>query len=190
MPLAVRMSATTAMVVAAALLVVAGLTVQIARHHLSAELDHRLQANADSFRNGPARRVTAPGQLAGEAATWLASQALDSDEVVAVRTADGAVLTSTGGLELRSLPGVAELLAADRSRWWDVGSGPGTVRVLTVPLTLDGAQIGTLIVAGSRAPVEATLRGLVSPVGWASALGLAFATLLASRTPRTSCGRR
>jgi hypothetical protein len=105
MPLAVRMSATTAMVVAAALLVVAGLTVQIARHHLSAELDHRLQANADSFRNGPARRVTAPGQLAGEAATWLASQALDSDEVVAVRTADGAVLTRTGGLELRSLPG-------------------------------------------------------------------------------------
>src|SRR5919201_6363594 len=92
-PLAVRLSATTAMVVAAALLVVAGLTVQITRHHLATALDQRLRANADSFRNGPAHRVTAADQLPGEAARWLAAQAFAPDEAVAGRTSGGGVLT-------------------------------------------------------------------------------------------------
>ncbi|GII20966.1 sensor histidine kinase [Planosporangium mesophilum] len=188
LPLAVRLSATTAMVVAAALLVVAGLTVQITRHHLSESLDQRLRASADSFRNGPARRVGGPGQLADEAARWLSAQAFDAHELVAVRTADGEVLTSTGGLELSALPRATELLTAGVSRWWELGSGPEAIRALTVPLTLDGTQLGTLVVAASRAPVEASLHALLSPIGWASALGLGFATLLAFAAVRRTLG--
>src|SRR5918912_4040865 len=97
-PLGVWLWASTAIVVATALLVVAGLTVQITRHHLATALDQRLRANADSFRNGPAHRVTAADQLPGEAARWLAAQAFAPDEVVAVRTSGGDVRTSAGGL--------------------------------------------------------------------------------------------
>jgi two-component system OmpR family sensor kinase len=176
------------MVVAAAFLVVVGLTVQVARHHLNWSLDHQLRATADSFGSGPARRITAPGQLAGEAARWLATTPFDSDEVVAVRTPDGRVLTSAARLDVATLPRSAALLSARESRWWSLGKGSGAVRVLTVPLTLDGRQIGTLVVAGSRAPVESTLHGLLTPLGWASALGLAIAALLAFVAVRRTLG--
>src|SRR5439155_10899776 len=177
LPLAVRLSATTAMVLAAALLMVVGLTAQAARQHLNRSLDDRLRASADSFRNGPAHRVTSPDQLADESARWLAAQANGSEELVAVRTAGGDVLTSTGGLDLRALPDADRLLTATRSRWWD--DRRAGVRALTVPLTLDGHQIGTLVVAASRAPVDSTLHALLSWIGWAGALGLVFAAVLA-----------
>src|SRR5919202_2062448 len=189
LPLAVRLSATTAMVVAAALLVVAGLTVQITRHHLATALDQRLRANADSFRNGPAHRVTAADQLPGEAARWLAAQAFAPDEVVAVRTSGGDVLTSAGGLDLRTVPRAADLLGTGRSGWWEVAGPQGTVvRALTVPLSLDGHQIGTLVAAVSRGPVDATLRALLASVGWASTCGLLFATVLAFAAVRRTLG--
>jgi two-component system OmpR family sensor kinase len=188
LPLAVRLPAMTATVVAAALLVVVGLTVQVARHHLSGTLDHQLRASADSFGAGPGRRITAPDQLAGEAARWLSTTPFDSGEVVAVRTAEGQVLTGPGRLDARTLPRATELLAAHESRWWNLGKGRGAVRALTVPLTLDGRQIGTLVVAGSRAPVEAALRGLLSPLGWTGAVGLALAALLAFAAVRRTLG--
>src|SRR4051812_5515137 len=178
----------TATVVAAALLVVVGLTVQVARHHLSATLDHQLRAGADSFGTGPGRRITAPDQLAREAARWLSTTPFDSGEVVAVCTAEGQVLTGPGRLDVRTLPRATELLAAHESRWWNLGRGGGAVRALTVPLTLDGRQIGTLVVAGSRAPVDAALRGLLSPLGWTGAVGLAWAALLAFAAVRRTLG--
>ena len=184
--LAVRLSGTTAMVVAAALLAVFGLTTQIARHHLAAALDERLRASVDSFRAGPAGRVTAPGQLPAEATRWLSAQAFASDEVVAVHPVGGDVLTSTGGLDLRDLP--PDLLNADRTRWWDLSTRDGPVRALTVPLLLGGRRIGTLVAAASRVPVDATLRALLSSIAWASAVGLAFATLLAFGAVRRTLG--
>jgi signal transduction histidine kinase len=177
--LAIRLPVTTAMVVAAALLAVFGLTAQVTRHHLATALDQRIRASVDSFRDGPAARVTDPGQLSGEAARWLSAQALANDEVVAVHTVDGDVVTSTGGLDLRELPRAAELLTADRTRWWELSTRHGVVRALTVPLLLDGRLIGTLVVAASRAAVDATLRALLSSIGWASGFGLVFATVLA-----------
>jgi two-component system OmpR family sensor kinase len=177
--LAIRLPITTAMVVAAALLAVFGLTAQVTRHHLATALDQRIRASVDSFRDGPAARVTDAGQLSGEAARWLSAQALANDEVVAVHTVDGDVVTSTGGLDLRELPRAAELLTADRTRWWELSTRHGVVRALTVPLLLDGRHIGTLVVAASRAAVDATLRALLSSIGWASGFGLVFATVLA-----------
>jgi signal transduction histidine kinase len=177
--LAIRLPVTTAMVVASALLAVFGLTAQVTRHHLATALDGRIRASVDSFRDGPAGRVTDPGQLSGEAARWLSAQALANDEVVAVHTVDGDVLTSTGGLDLRELPRAGELLTADRTRWWDLPTRHGVVRALTVPLLLGGRLIGTLVVAASRAAVDGTLRALLSSIGWASGFGLVFATVLA-----------
>src|SRR4051812_4394934 len=189
LPLAVRLSATTAMVVAAALLVVVGLTAQIARHHLATALDQRLRANADAFRDGPAHRVTGADTLAAESARWLAAQAFAPDEVVAVRTVTGEVHATTGGLDLRTVPRAADLLGTDRSRWWDVPGPQGTVvRALTVPLSLHGNRIGTLVAAASRAPLDATLHALLASVGWASGFGLAFATLLAFAAVRRTLG--
>src|SRR5256886_221732 len=187
-PLTVRLTASTAMVVAAALLVVAGLTVQIARHHLSTALDERLRATADSFRNGPAQRITAADQLGAEAARWLAAQAFALDEVAAVRVAGGEVLTSIGGLDVADLPQATALLNADQPRWWDLRTPRGPVRALTVPLGFGGRQIGTLLAAGSRAGVDATVTALTSAVARASALGLLFAALLAFVGVRRTLG--
>src|SRR3989442_6490236 len=118
--LAVRLSGTTAMVVAAALLAVFGLTAQISRQHLAAALNERLRASVDSFGDGPAGRISDPGKLAAEAARWLSAQAFASDEVAAVHTIGGEVLTSTGGLDLHDLPRAAELLGSAQTRWWDL----------------------------------------------------------------------
>jgi two-component system OmpR family sensor kinase len=96
-----------------------------------------------------------------------------------VHTVGGDVVTSTGGLDLRDLPQAAELLNAGETRWWDLQSRRGPVRALTVPLLLDGRLIGTLVVAASRAAVDTTLRALLSAIGWASGVGLIFATVLA-----------
>jgi signal transduction histidine kinase len=188
LPLAVRLSGSIAMVVAATLLVVTGLTVQIARHHLSAALDEHLRASADSFRNGPARRITTEDQLADESAGWLAARAVASDEVVAVRTAGGEVLTTTGGLDLRDLPEALDLLTDDRSHWRNLHTPAGTVRVLTVPLYLAGRQVGTLVAAARRGPVDAALHTIVSSIAWAGALGLVFATFLAFAAVRRTLG--
>jgi two-component system, OmpR family, sensor kinase len=164
------------MVVAAALLVVTGLLLQISRHHLSTALDQRLRATADSFRTGPAHRITAPDTLAVEATNWLAARAVSSDEVVAVRIIGGDVLTTTGGLDLEAIP--PEVLDSAQSRWWNLASGRRTVRALTVALSLNGRHVGTLVVAAGRAPVDTTLRTLAFAAGWAGGLGLLFATVL------------
>ena len=74
--LAIRLPVTTAMVVAAALLAVFGLTAQVTRHHLATALDARIRASVDSFRAGPAGRVTDPAQLSTEAARWLSAREL------------------------------------------------------------------------------------------------------------------
>ena len=176
------------MVVAAALLAVFGLTAQIARQHLATALDERLRASVDSFRAGPAGRVSVPEQLPAEATRWLSAQAFASDEVVAVHPVGGDVVSSTGGLDLGDLPHPDELLNADRTRWWDLSTRAGPVRALTVPLLLGGHRIGTLVAAVSRAPVDATLRALLSAIAWASAVGLVFATLLAFAAVRRTLG--
>jgi len=188
LPLAVRLSGTIAVVVAAALLVVAGLTVQVTRHQLSGALDQRLRASADSFRNGPAHRVSAPDQLAGETARWLSARAVAGDEVVAVRTVDGEVLSTAGGLDLHDIPQAADLMGATESRWWELRTETGPVRALTVPLAIEGRQVGTLVAAARRTSVDAALRTLVSSIAWASGLSLVFATLLAFVAVRRTLG--
>jgi two-component system, OmpR family, sensor kinase len=176
-----RLTAIAALLVAATVLVVGGVAVRLMRDDLGATLDRRLASAATSFSEGPAARVTDPAQLAAEARRWLAVQAHAEDEVIAVRTAGGEVLSTSGGLDISAVDRIDELLAATGARWWTV-SGPdggGEVRVLTVPLELRGRPSGTLLAAATTTGVERTVDNLLSAVAWASGVGLAFAVALA-----------
>jgi two-component system OmpR family sensor kinase len=175
-----RLTAIAALLVAATVLVVGGVAVRLMRDDLGATLDRRLDSAASSFREGPAARVTGPDQLAAEARRWLAVQAHAEDEVIAVRTAGGEVLSTSGGLDVGDIGRIDDLLATTQARWWTVaGPGDGDVRVLTVPLLLKNQPGGTLLVAATTTGVERTVDHLLSAVAWASVLGLAFAVALA-----------
>jgi len=176
-----RLTAIAALLVAATVLVVAGVAVRLMRDDLGSSLDRRLDSAASSFRDGPAARVTDPAQLAAEARRWLAVQAHGADEVIAVRTAEGDILATSGGVDLGAVDRRDDLLAATRPRWWTVPGpdGAGRLRALTVPLVLDGRPVGTLLVAATTAAVDRNVDHLLSAVAWASGLGLAFAIALA-----------
>jgi two-component system OmpR family sensor kinase len=179
LPLGVRVVGIFFLLLAATLLAVGAVTIRLTRNHLNNELEGRLSAAVSSFQTGPATRVTRAEDLAAEARTWLAAQALPPDEVVAVRTRAGEVLTSTGGLDLRRVEQSRALLTAGRSGWHTVDGPDGSVRALTVPLERNGQQAGTIVAAGERSPIESTLDALLSSVAWASGIGLVLATLLA-----------
>jgi two-component system OmpR family sensor kinase len=183
LPLSARLAVTYALLVAATLLVVAALATQLTRSELSSAVDERLAAVVDSFRRGPGAEVTDQAELADRARRWLAVTAFPRDQVVAVRVGQE-VLQSTGGLDLQSVEGIEDPLVAQRSRWWDLDGADGPVRALTTPLVLDGSRVGTVVVAASRAEERATLTGLLWGIGWASALGLVFATVVGVLTVR------
>lgn len=178
LPLTARLAGTYALMVAATLLVVAAVAIQLTRSHLARSMDEGLVAAVESFRRGPAALVRDPGDLAPRARTWLQRTAFPGGQVVAVRTSAGEVLTSPGELDLGSVERSGDLLTATSARWWDLQGRDGSVRALSVPLMVDGTQAGTLVAAASLASEEKTLAGLLSGIGWASGLGLAFATVL------------
>jgi two-component system, OmpR family, sensor kinase len=184
LPLTARLALTYALLVAATLLVVAGLAIQLTRNELAAALDERLLAVVESFREGPGARASDQADLVAQTERWLRATAFPQDEVAAVRIGQE-VLQSSGGLDLESVEGADELLVATQARWWDIDSGrAGPVRALTVPVLLQGDQAGTVVVAASRADEGSTVSGLLAGIGWASLAGLVFATVLGALTVR------
>jgi two-component system OmpR family sensor kinase len=190
MSLTVRLALTYALLVGATLLVVLGLAVQLTRTYLAQSLDRGLLGTVQSFQSGPATRVEEPEDLVEEAGRWLSLSAFPREELVAVRGPDvdgdgrADVLTNTGGVAVQSVSGGTDLLFATESRWWNLAGPDGAFRALTVPLELDGRQVGTLVVGASRAGEGATLAGLVSGILIAAAVGLGFATLLGALVVR------
>jgi len=178
LPLTVRLTATYAVLVAATLLVVAALAIQLTRSQLARSLDEGLVAAVESFRQGPATLVRAPDQVEPRARAWLQRTAFAGGQIVAVRTTSGEVLTSPGELDLAAVQGSEQLLTATTARWWNLEGPDGSVRALSVPLRIDGTQAGTIVAAATLRGGEETLTGLLSGIGWASGLGLAFATVL------------
>jgi two-component system, OmpR family, sensor kinase len=176
-PLTLRLAWIYAVLVAATLLIVAGVALHLNRRHLDAALDARLVATVDSFRSGPGNRVQTPDDVLAAARAWLSASAFPEDQAVAVRTSDGRVLSAAGGLDVEEIPAWAQLLASTESRWWDV-EGDDPVRALTTPLVFDGQPAGTLVVAASREADLATISALLSGIAWASGFGLLFATVL------------
>jgi signal transduction histidine kinase len=182
--LTVRLALTYALLVGATLLVVLGLAVQLTRSYLSSSLDRRLTSTIRSFQTGPAIQVRQPEDLLSQGSRWLSVSAFPGDQLVAIRgpdaDGDGAddVLTNSGGIDVDQVAGGPDLLFATESRWWNLQGPDGSFRALTVPLQLEGDQVGTLVVGASRGSEEGTLAGLVSGIVVASAIGLGFATLL------------
>ena len=182
--LSLRLALVYALLVAATLLVVLGIAVQLVRSELTGEVDRRLVAAVTSFQEGPARRATGEAALVREARQWLARQAFPETQVAAVRTSEGQVLTSVGGLDLHAAPDSAELLKSSESGWETLDTPRGPVRALAVPLLSGDRQIGTLVVAAEAATTDRTLRALLIRIAWASAAGLLFATVLGVLTLR------
>lgn len=183
LPLSARLVITYALLVAATLLVVAALATQITRNELSSAVDDRLAAVVESFRRGPGARVTDQAELEEQVRRWLEATAFPRDQVVAVRVGEE-VLRSSGGLDLESVELAGQALVARRSRWWDLDGADGPVRALTTPLLLGESQVGTVVVAESRSEERATVADLLWGIGWASALGLVFATVIGVLTVR------
>jgi two-component system OmpR family sensor kinase len=179
-PLAVRLVAISALVTAAALLVVTALAVQRTRAHLERGLEERLVAAAASFREGPGRSARAPEELSDAIRRWLAGRAQGAGEFVAVRLVTGEILTTGSGLDLRDVPSGGELLESTERRWWTRPGPDGEVRALTVPLRLAGRPVGTLVAGESAAPIDQAASDLVARIVWASGGGLLLAVALAA----------
>lgn len=173
--LSTRLVAISAMLVAATLLTVTAIVVLVTRSYLVRELNHELATSAHSFKSGPLRRLQEPADLSAQTRRWLEISAFSGEQVVAVRTKSGKVLSNESPLDIRSLPNGRDLLLATRARWWDVTGPDGMVRALTVPIVLGGHQIGTLVCAAPRTVIDATLGAVLTGIVWASAAGLLMA---------------
>jgi signal transduction histidine kinase len=176
--LSLRLAAIYGSLVAATVLVVAGVTFAVARVHLERALDGQLRNTAVSFQRGPASHAQRAGRLALATHRWLADRPLPLDQMAAVRLADGRVLTSAGGLELFEISHPGSLLSARHSRWFTLHGREGGVRALTVPIFAHGHQLGTLVLLAYQRSIYQTLHALLAGIGAASAIGLALALLL------------
>jgi signal transduction histidine kinase len=177
-PLALRLAALYGLLVAATLVLVAGVTLAIARSHLERSLNAQLLSSAQSFRDGPGARARDAARLRVETRRWLAEHPLPQGQMAAIRIGGGDVLTSTGGLDLFEVAHQRELLAAPQPRWWNAHGTEGAVRGLTVPIIADGHQLGTVLLLAYERPMRRMLGALLSGIALASALGLSLALLL------------
>ena len=181
-----RLTLTYGLLVAAALVLVSALTVQLTHAYLTGELDRDLLRTIRSFDEGPARRIRWEEQLFLEARAWLAAHPAAPGEVIAVRTSQGLVLTNAGGFSLREVPGARNLLDA-RAPQWRILDGPaGRVRAAAVPLMLEGHQIGTLVVAASKTRLRTILSALQWRIATASSVGLLLAIAVGYSVVRRS----
>lgn len=181
-----QLTITYGLLVAATLLLVSGLTLRLTHVYMTRELDRDLQRTIRSFEEGPARRIRWEDQLILEARAWLAAHPSPPDETVAVRSNQGLVLTNAGGLPLREVPGARDALMADIPQWRILYSPSGPVRIVAVPLLLEGRQIGTLVVAASKSRLKGTLNALLWRIALAGALGLLAALVVGYSAVRRS----
>ncbi|MDP8927660.1 MAG: HAMP domain-containing histidine kinase [Actinomycetota bacterium] len=175
--LSVRLVLTYGLLVLATLLVVTALAVQLVRRHLTHELDGQLIRLAEDFRAGPASQAASLPTLAEATSQWLATRSVPEDRVVAVRVGER-VLRSAGALDLRDVPGSRDMFEATTPRFWRLATAHAPIRGFSVPLAHRGGQIGTLVVAASSAPLDATVSALLRTLLLATGAGFAFAVLL------------
>lgn len=176
LPLSLRLVLTYVLITASVLLVVSGLLYHLTRRHLRADLEGGLAAAVASFAEGPARTVSGPADLERAARTWLAVRGFATGEIAMVRTVEGRALSAAGGVDPEALP--IEVVDARASRWSDLEVGGRRLRLLSVPLVLEGSQQGTLVVGASMDGVDRTLRAMLVGAGVAGGLGILLAAAL------------
>ena len=188
LPLPLRLAVVYGLLIAATLLVVAGVTVAVARAHLQRTLDAQLRGTATSYQQGPALRAQNTSELAVQTRRWLGEHPLPAGEMAAIRIAGGRgrVLTSAGGLDLFEIQTPRLLLTDAHGRWWTRSGSEGAVRGLTVPILSDGVQLGTLVLLAYEKPIATTLSALLFGIGVASAIGLLLALLVGVLVVRRS----
>jgi signal transduction histidine kinase len=164
--------------VAATVLVVAGVTVMVARAQLDRSLDGQLRSSVRSFEQAAAGSARTPAGLAHQTRRWLAEHPLPDGQMAAIRVVGGRVLTSAGGLDLFEVKQPRTLLTSKALRWWNLDGSEGAVRVLTVPILAGSRQLGTLVLLAYEKPIQHTLGSLLRGIGVASALGLVLALLV------------
>ncbi len=176
--LSLRLAGIYGLLLAAAVLVVAGVTFAVVRVHLEQALDGQLRNTAVSFQRASVGHEPGLAGLARQTRRWLADRPLPIDQMAAVRLADGRVLTSAGGLDLYEVPRPDRLLDARHSQWLNLVGREGDIRALTVPIRAHGHQLGTLVLLAYQRPVYRTLHALLDSIAVASVAGLALALLL------------
>jgi two-component system, OmpR family, sensor kinase len=177
--LSTRLLVTYVLLLSATVIVVTGIVVLVTRGFMMRALDDRLSSTVESFRDNPGRDVSTPQELATRTRLWLERSAFPADQVVAVRTADGRVLSSAGTLDLEEIQEARTLLETTRARWSRIESSGGqSVRALSVPIYLQGEQIGTMVAAASQATLDDTLSALLSGIAWAACVGLVLSAVI------------
>jgi signal transduction histidine kinase len=184
-PIAVRLIAVYALIVAATLAIVAGITTIVVRSHLESQIDSQLLAAATSFARGPAAHARTRADLLLAAREWLAEQLLEKGEMAAVRIGDR-VLTGAGELDLFEIASARQVLTTGEGRWWNLSGREGGVRGLTTPLRASGHQVGTLVLLAYKEKVSRALDAVLRATGLASAIGILFAALLGFTVVRRS----
>lgn len=176
--LSVRLVAVFGLLVAATVLLVAGVTTLVARAQLARTLDRQLEGTAQSFQTGPAARVREAGGLAAETRSWLAEHPLPVGQMAAIRVPGGRVLTSAGDGDLFEVPAPRTLLTAAHVSWRNLDGSEGPVRSLTIPIVEGDRQLGTLVILAYTRPLDRVLGAVLSATEWASGAGLVVALLL------------
>jgi len=185
-PLPLRLAGVFALLTAATLLVVAVVSLSVARSHLDRNLDAQLRGTAQSFRIGPEARARDAARLNVEAHRWLAQHPLPAGQMAAIAIAGGRVLTSVGGADLFEVPAPRTVLDATSVRWLTLQGSEGAVRGLTVPIRSSGRRLGTLVLLAYEKPIATTLTALMHGTVIASAIGLALALSLGLLVVRRS----
>jgi signal transduction histidine kinase len=187
LPLSFRVAAIYAMLVAATLLVVAGLALQFTRNQVGRQVDRALLAEERSFAGDVPAKVEADvaagnltrDALAHESTNWLAEQPLPSDEAVYIEVDGYGDALRQGGLVLPK-SALEEGFAAGNPAWLtNSPSRTSEIRMLREPIRLRGSSqpAGVLLLAASQSAAMASLtRSLLKDTALASVIGLAFAS--------------
>jgi signal transduction histidine kinase len=194
MPLSLRVASIYAMLVAATLLVAAGLALQFTRNQLSGQLDSQITTLTNSFKNRVPEAVkkdvaggsTVPNALAEETKVWLGGASFFEGEgaVVSIPSLPGQnAFQPSGAYDLgHDLGGTLyALLSVPRAKWLNLRGRTGSaLRVLRVPITDPNGQVAGILVVGATQSkvVNHAVWNLLKGIGAASAIGLVFATTL------------
>lgn len=178
------------MLVAATLLVAAGLALQFTRNQVSGQIDSQLNALAKSFdANVPGQvRLAQPTSTVTDALVrastfWLSNASFSDGEGALIVIRDAVPLRPSGAFDLSYdlSPVLPALLSVPTSKWLDLKGRSGTsVRVLRVPIRDPNNRLtGVLVLGASQSKVvNHAVWNLLKGIGLASAIGLAFATIL------------
>ncbi|HXL41160.1 MAG TPA: HAMP domain-containing sensor histidine kinase [Actinomycetota bacterium] len=194
MPLSLRVASIYAMLVAATLLVAAGLALQFTRNQVSGQVDNQLNGLAKSFdtkvKSGVNDKLAQGWELSAAVVTetyaWLQNTSFPDGEgaVVAIRTAEAPKLFRPSGSydlshELESV--LPSVMSVSTGKWLNVRSRSGAaVRLLRVPIQDASGHVAGILVLGAQQSkvVNHAVWNLLKGIGAASAIGLVFATTL------------